>query len=111
MAGIAGYLDFKPNVAGYSDFKPTVTGDNGHGTHLLLCVPSVLARHSLQAVTTHPSAGRNRDIADSFHVSAHAKAAGFDVFRATHSHISVDVRTLGTSLVKVFGGSYRYYTT
>ncbi len=31
--------------------------ERARGMHLLLCVPSVLARHSLQAVTTHPLKG------------------------------------------------------
>ena len=69
--------------------------ERARGMHLLLCVPSAPARDSLQAVTTHPSAGRNRAIADSFHVSAHVSAAGTDVFRATRSHVSVEVRTIG----------------
>ena len=62
--------------------------ERARGMHLLLCVPSVLARHSLQAVTTHPSAGRHRATADSFRVSAHVSTAGTDVFRATRSHVT-----------------------
>ena len=51
----------------------------------------------------------------SFRVSAHVIAAGFDVFRVTSSQISVEVRTVGTNLVKVpwsgRGGSADYLST